>query len=194
VIMFRDGVSEGQYAAVHEHEIKGLKDAFAQIDPMWQPKVTWLICGKRHHTRFFATNQQDTDKTGNLPAGTVVDRQVVHPFAFEFYIQSQAGLVGTARPCHYTVLSNESQYSADELQKIVHSLSFTYARATRSVSLPPPCYYADVLLTQCRPMVYGGDDTFTETSGSGGTTTDLDPLKIQNRLKGAGLESILWFM
>ena len=65
--------------------------------------------------RFFATAEPDKDRTGNLPAGTVVDRAVTHPFAFDFYrklllnhietklifpVQSHAGLQGTAKPTH----------------------------------------------------------------------------------------------
>lgn len=45
--------------------------------------------------RFFANDLRDTDRSGNLPAGTVVDRTVTHPFAFDFYLQAHAGLVGT---------------------------------------------------------------------------------------------------
>lgn len=51
----------------------------------------------RHNIRFFATGQTKVDKTGNLPAGTVVDTTVVNPYLFDFYLQAHAGLVGTAR-------------------------------------------------------------------------------------------------
>lgn len=38
IIFFRDGVSEGQYAAVVEHEIPALKAACREIDPRYSPK------------------------------------------------------------------------------------------------------------------------------------------------------------
>ena len=60
-----------------------------------------------------------------------------------------------------------------------------------SVSLVPVAYYADVILTQARPMVYGLDDGMTATSSS---STTIDPHKIQARLDGTNLEGVLWFM
>jgi eukaryotic translation initiation factor 2C len=41
--------------------------------------------------RFFAANLNDVDRSGNLPAGTVVDNVVTHPFAFDFYLQAHGG-------------------------------------------------------------------------------------------------------
>jgi eukaryotic translation initiation factor 2C len=41
--------------------------------------------------RFFGLNQGDLDRTGNLPAGTVVDTTITHPFAFDFFLQAHAG-------------------------------------------------------------------------------------------------------
>ena len=35
--------------------------------------------------RFFAINPADADRTGNLPPGTVVEKGVTHPYAFDFY-------------------------------------------------------------------------------------------------------------
>jgi len=68
--------------------------------------------------------------------GTVVERKVIHPFAFESVIQSQAGLVGTARACHYIVLENETGYIADELQKSFNqSVSLGHERLYRSLLL-----------------------------------------------------------
>jgi eukaryotic translation initiation factor 2C len=35
--------------------------------------------------RFFAINPADADRTGNLPPGTVIEKGVTHPYAFDFY-------------------------------------------------------------------------------------------------------------
>ena len=56
-----------------------------------------------HFFRFFPQNERDGDKSGNCPAGTVVDREVAHPTEFDFYLQSHGGLLGTSRPAHYSV-------------------------------------------------------------------------------------------
>src|SRR5215472_313404 len=47
------------------------------------PTITVIVVGKRHHVRFFAQNPKDADrKSGNCPAGTVVDRDIGHPTEF----------------------------------------------------------------------------------------------------------------
>ena len=69
-----------------------------------------IVVGKRHHVRFFPKNQQDADRSGNCPAGTVVDTEVVNPVEFDFYLQSHGGLLGTSRPAHYNVLYDENGF------------------------------------------------------------------------------------
>lgn len=53
--------------------------------------------------RFFPQSERDGDRSGNCPAGTVVDREIAHPTEFDFYLQSHGGLLGTSRPAHYSV-------------------------------------------------------------------------------------------
>ena len=52
VIVFRDGVSEGQFEAVLEEELPGIRKAFRAFQS-YKPKLTIAVCRKRHHTRFF---------------------------------------------------------------------------------------------------------------------------------------------
>ena len=74
VVFFRDGVSEGQYQAVMRDEVPLLRKAFASLGDGPDPKLTFVIVAKRHHTRLFPTRDQDKDKkSGNVLAGTVVD-------------------------------------------------------------------------------------------------------------------------
>lgn len=75
----------------------------AAIDKGWsmpgmpanKPKVTFIVVGKRHHIRF-APGMRDTgDKSGNCPAGFIVDDKITSPGIFDFYLQSQGGLLGS---------------------------------------------------------------------------------------------------
>ena len=74
------------------------------------PKITMIIVGKRHHVRFFTKEPRDADRSGNCPAGLIVDNQVTSPVEFDFYLQSHAGLLGTSRPAHYNVLFDENGF------------------------------------------------------------------------------------
>lgn len=85
IVMFRDGVLEGQWAPVVHAEVSALKAAFRKIDPTWEPKLTYIVCMKRHNVRLFCANPQDADRTGNLPPGVVVDQTITHPYVFDFF-------------------------------------------------------------------------------------------------------------
>lgn len=85
IVMFRDGVSEGQWAPVVHSEVSALKAAFRAIDQAWSPKLTYIVCMKRHNVRFFSSDPKNTDRTGNLVPGVVVDRHVTHPYVFDFF-------------------------------------------------------------------------------------------------------------
>ncbi len=53
-----------------------------------------------------------------------MDKAIVHPVEFGFFLNSHAGIQGTSRPTHYHVLVDQAAYTADQLQK------FTCARPT----------------------------------------------------------------
>ena len=98
----------------------------------------------------FPQNANDADRSGNCPSGTVIDTDIVHPTEFDFYLQSHGGLLGTSRPCHYSVLLDENKFAPDALQQLSFSLCHVYARSTRAVSLPSPVYYADIVCYRAR--------------------------------------------
>ncbi|GAA6023079.1 hypothetical protein JCM11491_002325 [Sporobolomyces phaffii] len=164
IIVARDGVSEGQLAAVVQSEILAIKAACREIDHKYNPKLLYIVCAKRHNIRFFAANAANQDRTGNLPAGTVVDSGVTHPYLFEFYLQAHAGLKGTAKPTRYICILDEIGFTSEQLEKLLNSLSYNFGRATRAVSLVPAAYYADIVAGKARSYVED-DDAMTVSSG-----------------------------
>ena len=77
ILIYRDGVSEGQYKTVLEDELKQIREACKEIyGQRPQPKITIVVVGKRHHTRFYPTDAAIADNKGNPKNGTVVDRGV----------------------------------------------------------------------------------------------------------------------
>ena len=93
IIYYRDGVSEGQFAAVLNHELSAIRRACVQLEPGYQPKVTFIIAQKRHKTRFFVENPHESvGKTKNVPAGTVVDTEITTLSEIDFFLASHEGI------------------------------------------------------------------------------------------------------
>lgn len=141
IIMFRDGVGEGMFPIIFDHECKAILEACEEIEPGYRPKVTFIIVQKRHHSRLFP-QRQDADRSGNLLPGTVCDEGIVDPKEFDFYLCSHAGLKGTSKPTHYHVLYDEIGFSADDMQQLTYKLCHVYSRCSRVTSIPAPAYYA----------------------------------------------------
>ncbi|CDO74313.1 hypothetical protein BN946_scf184800.g2 [Trametes cinnabarina] len=177
IFVYRDGVSEGQYALVLREELPKIQAAFKQISPRapYKPTLTIAICGKRHHARFWPTAPGDMSRNGNTLPGTVVDKGITGIYDFDFYLQAHDGLQGHVRPTHYTVVYDENRYSADVLQQGTHTASYLYARATKAVSLVPAAYYADIACERGRDylnvLMNMADD---RSSVSGGPRTPAD--------------------
>jgi eukaryotic translation initiation factor 2C len=95
IYIFRDGVSEGEFLNVVDAECRALggkhficQRPLAFFSYFWsavikstypdkhQPKLLYIVVGKRHHVRFFPSHGQsaaDPRGNGNFPSGLVVD-------------------------------------------------------------------------------------------------------------------------
>ncbi|KAK5170195.1 uncharacterized protein LTR77_004781 [Saxophila tyrrhenica] len=113
-------------------------------------KMTFVVVGKRHNTRFYPVQNGMTGKGGNVPTGLVVDQVITHPFHMDFYLQSHEPIIGTGRSAHYFPLRNDMGLSAEKLQNITNTFCYVYAKATRGVSYCAPAYYADRLCDRAR--------------------------------------------
>lgn len=142
LLIYRDGISEGHSLQVLEAEVGAIKDSCRELEPTYEPLITFISCQKRHHTRIFPVGH-NADRSGNCHAGTVVDSEIVHPEHYDFYILSHAGLQGTSRPTHYRVLMDENKIGVDELQALTYNFAYLYTKCTRSISHPPCVRYAD---------------------------------------------------
>ena len=96
------GVSEGQYQSVLEDEFSQILKACEKIQQKYKtprPKINLIIVGKRHHTRFYPTEEKSADMIsrvkGNPPNGTVVDRGVTMERGHDFFLQAHVALQGT---------------------------------------------------------------------------------------------------
>ncbi|CAB4013409.1 argonaute-2 isoform X1 [Paramuricea clavata] len=143
IIFYRDGVGEGQFKDVLLQELRAIQLACYELHESFKPAITFIVVQKRHHTRFFAEETRDQcGKSKNIPPGTVVDTDVCHPYEFDWYLCSHAGIQGTSKPAHYHVLYDDSNFTSDQLQTLSNQLCHTYVRCARAVSIPAPAYYA----------------------------------------------------
>lgn len=123
-------------------------------------KLTYVVVGKRHNTRFYPKNANDRSVSigganGNVKPGLVVDQVITHPLNLDFYLQSHTPIAGTGRSAHYITMQNNMDLSALELQTVVspphhhghllllHSLTLVYNRlttfATSTLEQPRAC-------------------------------------------------------
>lgn len=200
ILIYRDGVSEGQYESVIEEELPLLRKACSEVYPAQDtkkglPYMSIIIVGKRHHTRFYPTTAASADnRTSNTKNGTIVDRGVTEVRNWDFFLQAHSAIKGTARPAHYYVVLDEIftrrgvkqpfQTVADVLEDLTHNMSYLYGRATKSVSLCPPAYYADIVCERARRYL---STLFEQTTPSG----TLDSSSISGGAGGSRSEDVL---
>lgn len=166
IIIFRDGVSESQFNQVLNIELDQIIEACKFLDEKWNPKFVVIVAQKNHHTKFFQLGAPE-----NVPPGTVIDNKVCHPRNYDFYLCAHAGMIGTTRPTHYHVLMDEVGFSPDELQELVHSLSYVYQRSTTAISVVAPICYAHLAATQLGQWMKF-EDTSETSSSHGGVSHD----------------------
>lgn len=169
MLFYRDGVSDSQFQQVVAAEVSAIRAACQRLQADFQPTITFVVVQKRHRVRFLPIHRNDADRSGNCLPGLVVDTDIIHPFEFDFYLQTHAAIKGTARTAHYYVLYDENRFNADTLQDLTFKLCHSYARSTGPVSLIPAVYYAHLVAARARLHRPGGDwsDTTTLTSDSG---------------------------
>ncbi|KAG9492837.1 hypothetical protein GDO78_001023 [Eleutherodactylus coqui] len=123
----------------------------------------------------FLDRTERVGRSGNIPAGTTVDTDITHPYEFDFYLCSHAGIQGTSRPSHYHVLWDDNCFTADELQLLTYQLCHTYVRCTRSVSIPAPAYYAHLVAFRARYHLVDKEHDSAEGSHVSGQSNGRDP-------------------
>ncbi|KAJ4305566.1 hypothetical protein N0V90_001097 [Kalmusia sp. IMI 367209] len=164
ILFYRDGISESQFDECNRTEVEAVRKAYKKICGDQALNLTFVIVGKRHHTRFYAMKKGDTYQcrdssfrgpnpprvlNGNLKAGLLVENVVTTPGQTNFYLQSHIAIKGTARSAHYTVLT-DGMNLGPRLPKLTLMLCYTFPRATTGVSYVAPAYIADRLCERGR--------------------------------------------
>lgn len=100
---------------------------------------------------------------------------------------------------HYTIIYDETRFTADEIQKGTNDTSYLYGRATRSVSLIPPAYYADIACERGRCYLndfLNADDKASTSVRSGKSDLELEKQRVFEDAKrhwGRGVSRVSFF-
>lgn len=140
IIVFRDGVGDSMFDSVFAAEIQSVRDACAELSSSYRPELNFIIAQKRHSVRFSVQGRNPqpgtmVDETGSAESSGL-------PVLHDFFLVSHTAIQGTARPVRYITLLNESSFSLSQSCTLIYSLCHLYMRASKSVSLVPPVYYA----------------------------------------------------
>ena len=82
IVVYRDGLSEGQFAMALNDELRGIMNGFLVNYPSVVPQVLFVVATKNHNRRFYTMNGK------NLAPGSVIKDGAARAFADEFYLQS----------------------------------------------------------------------------------------------------------
>lgn len=119
IIMYRDGVGEGQLHYVFEHELEHLKETintyYAKVGQE-AARFAFIVVNKRINTRIF-------NKERNPNPGTVVDDVITLPERYDFYLVSQCVRQGTVSPTSYNVIYDTMGLPPDKMQILTFKVS-----------------------------------------------------------------------
>ncbi|XP_072258800.1 piwi-like protein 4 [Pyxicephalus adspersus] len=141
IIVYRDGVGDGQLRMVVDYEIPQLLTCFTKTQNIYNPKITFVVVRKRCTTKFFSSGRG----LQNPPLGTVVDTVATRREWYDFFLISQNARQGTVNPTYYNVIYDSNCLKPDHLQRLTYKLCHLYYNWPGVVRVPAPCQYASKL-------------------------------------------------
>ncbi|KAJ9581672.1 hypothetical protein L9F63_023148 [Diploptera punctata] len=138
IVIYRDGVGEGQLQYVYRHEVTFLKETLKKVYGDNPVKMAFIVVTKRINTRLFCDGR-------NPPPGTVVDDVITLPERYDFFLVSQSVRQGTVSPTSYNVIFDELGLDPDKLQRLTYKLTHLYFNWSGTVRVPAPVQYAHKL-------------------------------------------------
>jgi len=137
VIMYRDGVGEGQIPVVRDQELAAIEKVFETFG-MKEVKFAFIIVSKRIKTKFFRDKE-------NPHSGTIVDDVVTLNERYDFFLVSQSVRQGTVNPTNYNVIRETTGLSPTQMQALTYKLTHLYYNWPGTVRVPAVCQYAHKL-------------------------------------------------
>lgn len=140
IIIYRDGVGDGQIPTVYKHEVEMIKTKLLQYYPEHTYKMAFIIVSKRINSRIFLS-----DNRSNPKPGTIIDDHITLPERYDFLLVSQSVREGTVAPTSYNIIHDTVSLSADQLQRLTFKMCHLYYNCSNPVRVPAVCQYAHKL-------------------------------------------------
>ncbi|XP_078456722.1 piwi-like protein 1 [Lampetra fluviatilis] len=142
IVVYRDGVGDGQLSVVVNHEVPQLLDCLKSLGTDYTPKVTVVVVKKRGIARFFEFGRSGLQ---NPSPGTVIDTEATRHEWYDFFLVSQSVRQGTVTPTHYNVVYDTSNMKPDHMQRLAYKMCHLYYNWPGVIRVPAPCHYAHKL-------------------------------------------------
>ncbi|XP_031426226.1 piwi-like protein 2 [Clupea harengus] len=141
IVIYRDGVSEGQLKTVELFEIPQILKCFETYQD-YEPKLVFIVVQKRVSTTLYSFSG---DRVGAPPPGTVLDHTVTNRDLVDFYLMAHSIRQGCGLPTHYISLYNTANLTPDHLQRLTFKMCHMYWNWPGTIRVPAPCKYAHKL-------------------------------------------------
>ncbi|CAM4545268.1 unnamed protein product [Leuciscus chuanchicus] len=141
IVIYRDGVSDGQLKTVELYEIPQILKCFETI-PNYEPKLAFIVVQKRINTTLYSYG---SDHFGTPSPGTVLDHTVTNREWVDFYLMAHSIRQGCGLPTHYIAVYNTANLTPDHLQRLTFKMCHLYWNWPGTIRVPAPCKYAHKL-------------------------------------------------
>ncbi|XP_049634974.1 piwi-like protein 4 [Suncus etruscus] len=142
IIVYREGVGDGELQALVEYEVPQLLSSVTASSPHSSPKLSVVVVRRRCALRFLAEMNRTIQ---NPPPGTVVDSEATRPGWYDFYLVSQTAGRGTVSPTYYNIIYDDNGLKPDHMQRLTFKLCHLYYNWQGLIRTPAPCQYATKL-------------------------------------------------
>uniref|UniRef100_A0A673H435 Piwi-like protein 2 n=1 Tax=Sinocyclocheilus rhinocerous TaxID=307959 RepID=A0A673H435_9TELE len=141
IVIYRDGVSDGQLKTVELYEIPQVLKCFETI-PNYEPKLAFIVVQKRISTTLYSYGSAHF---GTPSPGTVLDHTVTNRDWVDFYLMAHSIRQGCGLPTHYIAVYNTANLTPDHLQRLTFKMCHLYWNWPGTIRVPAPCKYAHKL-------------------------------------------------
>jgi len=158
ILVFRDGVGDGQFKDVERNEVPQYRNAFAKVFGADTPYEFYMVvCSKDTSARIFDLAQQN----GNAPAGTMVKDVIIPEGRKEFFVIPHTAQEGGALPTRFSILQSHGTLTIPQLAQTARALCVGYNNFPGAIRLPVPVQLAHVM-SKHMAVSYNPSGTITD--------------------------------